>query len=185
MTTEQLLRSNSNLNTDNIRQLTDMVEDLQRTKQEIDNLENKVTRLKAYKKKLEEETIPDSMLEMGMDSVKLTNGLSVEVSPFYYARLPPVTDNRPKSVKDRETAMQWLRDNGHGGIISESIVVIPSIDNAQLIIDILKEIHAAYEEKSGVQWKRLESWFKEVVSDGQDVPFEMFSGFVGRRAKVK
>lgn len=165
--------------------LTKLVSRLEEVKAEIKNKEEEVKRLTTERERLEKLDIPDYMLELGLDSALLTSGLSVIVQPFYYARLPSLDDIKPESVSRRENALKWLRDHNHGGIIKENIVVIPSLANAQLVLDFLKEIQASYEEKSSVHWKTLESWFKEVVSSGQSVPMDLFSGYVGRLAKVK
>ena len=88
--------------TDNIQSLADQVERLESLQSDIEKTEEN---LKAKKKKLEHlsgEVIPTMMAEMGLAHLKLMDGSSVDVKPFYSANI---------TVANREAAFKWLRDN--------------------------------------------------------------------------
>ena len=59
-----------------------------------------------------EQTIPNLMQKAGVELIKLEGGVSVEVKPFYSARIP---------ASKSEEAFQWLRDNGHGDLIKNQV----------------------------------------------------------------
>ena len=54
------------------------------------------------------------MAEMGLSHLKLMDGSSVDVKPFYSANI---------TVANKEKAFKWLRDNGLGDIIKNEISV--------------------------------------------------------------
>ena len=63
-------------------------------------------------RKLSEEIIPAKMQELGLESLTLKDGSAVKVKQKVQASIP---------VRHRETAFQWLRDNGHGDLIKNQI----------------------------------------------------------------
>ena len=60
------------------------------------------------------DVIPTMMAEMGLSQLKLMDGSSVDVKPYYAANI---------SLKNREAAYNWLRSNGLGDIIKNEITV--------------------------------------------------------------
>ena len=61
---------------------------------------------------LSEQTIPNLMQQAGLSMLKLADGSSVEVKPFYSARIP---------ASKSEEAFDWLRENGHGDLIKNQV----------------------------------------------------------------
>lgn len=162
--------------------LTKMADELVTKKLYLKQLEAQAAACKTEIELLEQTDIPDFMLSIGMQSAGLLNGKKIEVKPYYYARIPSV-DNADK----RAAALGWLRDNKFGGIIKEQLIIVPdSPDSATLVMDFLNEIKQSYEEQSSVHHKTLEAWLKEQVIKGEvEIPLELFSGHVGRKATVK
>ena len=52
------------------------------------------------------------MQQAGVELIKLEGGISVEVKPFYSARIP---------ASRSEEAFDWLRENGHGDLIKNQV----------------------------------------------------------------
>ncbi len=169
----------------NMRHLTELTERFSTVKQEIELLEKQVKIKVQEREKLEKTEIPDFMMELGMEQVTLANGYSIDVQPFYYARIPSIDPKKPETIKAREAAFQWLRDNGHGGIIKEEISIIPDERTHILIEEFCKEFSIPYDSSESVHHKTLEAWFKEQIEQGVNIPMETFKGYVGRVAKVK
>src|SRR6056300_990834 len=67
---------------------------------EVANLEDKLKKVKESELKLSEQDIPNLMQQAGISSLKLTDGSSVEIKPYYAARIP---------VSRTEEAFTWLR----------------------------------------------------------------------------
>ena len=100
--------------TSNIKSLAEEVKKL-RTMEDQVKLQEEA--LKISKRELEVvsgEVIPTMLSEMGLSSLKLADGSSVDVKPFYSATI---------TVQNREKAFNWLRTNGLGDIIKNEISV--------------------------------------------------------------
>ena len=82
------------------------------TQKKIEATEEELKKLKDVETTLSEQTIPNLMQKAGVELIKLEDGSSVEVKPFYSARIP---------ASKSEEAFQWLRENGHGDLIKNQV----------------------------------------------------------------
>ena len=92
--------------------ITDSCNKLLETQKKIEATEEELKKLKDVETTLSEQTIPNLMQKAGVELIKLEGGVSVEVKPFYSARIP---------ASKSEEAFQWLRDNGHGDLIKNQV----------------------------------------------------------------
>jgi len=72
------------------------------TQKQIAKIDEQLKKFKDTETTLSEQTIPNLMQQAGVSLIKLKDGSSVEIKPFYAARIP--------SSKIEE-AFEWLRDN--------------------------------------------------------------------------
>ena len=72
------------------------------TQKQISTVEEELKKLKEVETNLSEQTIPNLMQQAGVELIKLEGGISVEVKPFYSARIP---------ASRSEEAFDWLREN--------------------------------------------------------------------------
>ena len=158
-----------------VKAVQDLVVQLKSKQKRIEELEEEVKALKAQKKELEEVAIPDTMSEIGVQSLTLMTSEIVTVKPFYYARLP----------QEPEPFLNWLRDHGFGGLVKEKLEAYPNSDLVQYLVNLLDGLKVDYECNSTVHWKTLEAWFKECTEAGIVLPTSLFPNYVGRIAKVK
>jgi hypothetical protein len=84
------------------------------TQKQIMTAEEQLAKLKESEALLSELTIPNLMQQAGIAMLKLADGSSVEVKPFYAARIP--------SSKIEE-AFSWLRSNGFGDLIKNNVTL--------------------------------------------------------------
>ena len=103
----------SNVDAGTTRTLSDLVRNLRRVEQEIEDTENHLKALKQQKHKLSVESIPALMDEMGVDRVDV-DGLTVNRKMLVHASIP---------VDRRDEAYDWLRQNGLDDIIKNDITV--------------------------------------------------------------
>ena len=165
--------------TDNIQSLADQVERLEQLQKSIENQEEN---LKSSKKKLEHlsgEVIPTMMAEMGLSHLKLMDGSSVDVKPFYSATI---------TVANKEKAFKWLRDNGLGDIIKNEISVSfgRNEDNKAADYAALAE-ERGYQptQKMKVEPMTLKALVRERIEAGKEMPTEIFNIFVGNKTTIK
>ena len=128
--------------------------------------------------KISGETIPTLLSEMGLSSLKLADGSAVEVKPYYAANI---------SIKNREAAYNWLRNNGLGDIIKNDITVSfgRNEDNkAAEYANLAKSQGYQPTQKLKVEPMTLKALVRERIEKGLDMPMDTFNVFVGNRTKL-
>lgn len=155
-----------------------LVDERDADKEKIKELTETISQLEAKVRDLEQNQIPDTLLEYGFpDGVFLPNGKTVQVKPFYFARVHKETT---------EEFYAWLRANGHGGLVKAHFQQwMTDPYSIVLLKKILSEFAISYELKDGVHWKQLEAWFKEQTLKGEDLPLTLFDNYIGRKAFIK
>ena len=165
--------------TDNIQSLADQVERLETLQKEVNFVEEQ---LKLKKKNLEHlsgEVIPTMMSEMGLSHLKLMDGSSVDVKPYYSANI---------SIANKESAFNWLRSNGLGDIIKNEISVSFGRNEDNKAAD-----YAALAEERGFQPTQklkvepmtLKALVRERIEAGKEMPTEIFNVFIGNKTTIK
>jgi hypothetical protein len=164
--------------TSNIKSLAEEVKKL-RTMEDQVKLQEEA--LKSSKRELEivsGEIIPTLLSEMGLSSLKLADGSSVDVKPFYSATI---------TVQNREKAFNWLRINGLGDIIKNEISVSfgRNEDNkAANYAELAKGQGYQPTQKLKVEPMTLKALVRERVEAGKEMPTDIFNVFVGNRTKI-
>ena len=164
--------------TSNIKSLAEEVKKL-RTMEDQIKLQEEA--LKISKKELEvvsAEIIPTMLSEMGLSSLKLADGSSVDVKPFYSATI---------TVQNRDKAFNWLRINGLGDIIKNEISVSfgCSEDNkAAEYANLAKGQGYQPTQKLKVEPMTLKALVRERIEAGKEMPTDIFNVFVGNRTKI-
>jgi len=104
--------SNIDISQDSVKSITDKCNDYNKLKKTIENEEERISLLKHKARELEERIIPEMMQEAGVSLLKLSDGSTVEVKPFYAAKIP---ESRV------EEAFSWLRGKGFEDIIKNTV----------------------------------------------------------------
>ena len=115
---------------------------------------------------------------MGLSSLKLADGSSVDVKPFYSATI---------TVQNRDKAFNWLRINGLGDIIKNEISVSfgRSEDNkAAEYANLAKGQGYQPTQKLKVEPMTLKALVRERIEAGKEMPTDIFNVFVGNRTKI-
>jgi hypothetical protein len=138
--------------------------------------------LKDINRQLEEvatKLLPNAMQAVGLEEIKLTDGSKVSVSQFYSASI---------KEENRNTAHEWLRENGHGSLIKNSFEINLGKGEDAKASKLRKELvkqQVPFSEDSSVHSSTLRAWLKEQIEGGVKVPLELFGAFIGRKAKIK
>jgi hypothetical protein len=160
------------------KQLTDKVHQLKNLEDEIENAEDGVKKLKEQARVLAEFEIPSIMKEMNITKLKLKDGESVEVKPFYSASIPE---------DKQQEAFEWLRNNGRGDIIKNDITVTfgRGEDNKAATYAVLAR-GQGFEpvQKIGVHSQTLKAVVREYLESGQEMPSDLFKTYEGNRTKI-
>mgnify|MGYP003333261196 FL=1 len=163
---------------DAAKSLSDKVIELKDLEDEIQNAEDSINKLKEKARILSQVEIPAMMQEMHITKLKLKDGESVEVKPFYSASIIPEV---------QEQAFTWLRNNGLGDIIKNDITVTfgQGEDNKAARYAVLAR-GQGFEpvQKVGVHSQTLKALFRERSESGSDLPSEFFKTFAGNQTKI-
>ena len=163
---------------DAAKSLSDKVLELKDLEDEIQNAEESISKLKENARILSQVEIPAMMHEMHITKLKLKDGESVEVKPFYSASIPP---------EKQEEAFTWLRNNGLGDIIKNDITVTfgQGEDNKAAQYAVLAR-GQGFEpiQKVGVHSQTLKAVVRERVEAGLDMPSDIFKTFAGNQTKI-
>ncbi len=163
---------------DSSKTLSDKVIELRNLEDQITASEEHTKTLKEKAKQISNFDIPTMMKEMNISKLKLKDGASVEVKPFYGANITP---------DKQERAFNWLREHGLGDIIKNDVTVTFGMgeDNKAMAYAVLAK-GQGYEpiQKIGVHSGTLKAVVREQTESGQDMPADLFNTFVGNQTKI-
>ena len=165
--------------TASIQSLADQIQMLEGLNNRIEISENNLKDLKKEHDRLSGEVIPTMMAEMGLAHLKLMDGSSVDVKPFYSANI---------TVANKEKAFNWLRDNGLGDIIKNEISVSFGRNEENKAADyaaLAQERGFQPTQKLKVEPMTLKALVRERTEAGKDMPTELFNIFVGNKTTIK
>ena len=179
--TEQMEQDQTDVidQTKDINSLANQVKKLKALEDEIQDDEELIKKKKKNLEQISGEIIPTLLSEMGLSSLKLADGSSVDVKQNYSASI---------SIANREKAYSWLRQNGLGDIIKNEITVSfgrgednKAADYANLALG------QGYQptQKLKVEPMTLKALVRERIEAGNDLPTDIFNVFVGSRTTIK
>ena len=164
---------------ENIKSLSNEVQKMESLSKEIEDIEENLKKKKKDLDVISGEVIPTMMSEMGLSQLKLMDGSQIDVKPFYNATI---------TVANRESAFNWLRQNGLGDIIKNEVVVSfgRGEDNkAAEYAELAKGQGLQPAQKLKVEPMTLKALVRQRIEAGQERPTEIFSIFVGNKTTIK
>ena len=165
--------------TGNIQSLADQVESLENVVSTIEAAEENIKLLKKKRDYISGDIIPTMMSEMGLAELKLHDGSHLKVSTTYRATI---------TEANKETAFNWLRENGLGDIIKNEILVSfgRNEDNkAADYAELAKGQGLEPQQKLKVEPMTLKALVRERLEAGKTMPTEIFNVFVGNKTTIK
>ena len=165
--------------TGNIQSLADQVERLEIVDSEIEDTEARVKLLKKKRDHISGDIIPTMMSEMGLAELKLHDGSHLKVSTSYRATI---------TEANKETAFNWLRENGLGDIIKNEISVSfgRNEDNkAADYAELAKGQGFQPTQKMKVEPMTLKALVRERIEAGKEMPTEIFGVFSENKTTIK
>jgi len=164
---------------ENIKSRSNEVQKMESLAKEIEDMEENLKKKKKDLDVISGEVIPTMMSEMGLSQLKLMDGSQIDVKPFYNATI---------TVANRESAFNWLRQNGLGDIIKNEVVVSfgRGEDNkAAEYAELAKGQGLQPAQKLKVEPMTLKALVRQRIEAGQEMPTEIFSIFVGNKTTIK
>ena len=177
MNLEQL--TTINIKTDEVKEISEACNKLTSQNQKVETLEKSLKEAEEEARRLSEEVIPTLMQQAGVSSIKLDNGTSVEVSPYYYAKI---------SEDRKAEAFQWLRENDHGDLIKNNVSVSFGKGEDSNAVNLKTELESkglVVDQKQDVHWQTLRGFVKEQIEKNKTLPSETFGLYIANRTKIK
>ena len=165
--------------TENIQSLADQVEKLEELQSRLQTQEQIMKDTKKQIERLSGEVIPTMMSEMGLAELKLQDGSHLKVSTSYRATI---------TEANKESAFNWLRNNGLGDIIKNEILVSfgRNEDNkAASYAELAKGQGFQPTQKMKVEPMTLKALVRERIEAGKDMPTEIFGVFSENKTTIK
>ena len=165
--------------TDNIQSLADQVERLEGVASNIEATEGQLKELKKKRDHLSGEVIPTMMSEMGLAELKLHDGSHLKVSTTYRATI---------TEANKETAFNWLRNNGLGDIIKNEISVSFGRNEDNKAADyaaLAQERGFQPTQKLKVEPMTLKALVRERIEAGKEMPTEIFGVYSENKTTIK
>ena len=164
--------------TTEIKSLSEQVLKLRDLEAEVKSDEERIKTKQKEIARISEDVIPTMLSEMGLSQLKLADGSSVDVKPFYNASI---------SVANREKAYKWLRDNGLGDIIKNDVTVSFGRNEDNKAVDyanLAKSQGFEPTQKLKVEPMTLKALVRERIEAGKQMPMDIFNVYVGNRTKL-
>lgn len=145
---------------------------------EVERIENELREAKAKLVDVSERQLPDLMDQMGLEKFETRDGFKIQVKKTL----------RCSIAGDRKwAAIKWLRENGHGDIVKQTVAVPFQIGKENEAHDLAVELRGRYgnaSEDQKVEPPTLRSLLNELMEQGVDVPLETFGAYEQRVAKI-
>jgi hypothetical protein len=177
MDLEQLSK-NITIDTSVSQDIAELCNKLLDIQKEVTTLEDKLKKKKEEELKLSESDIPNLMQKAGVAQIKLTDGSSVEIKPYYGARIP---------ASRTEEAFNWLRENNYADLIKNNVTLTfgRNEDNsAKSLVDELRNKGHNVKQAEKVEPMTLKAFVREQIEKGKDVPSDLFGVYVATRTKI-
>ena len=145
----------------------------------VKNLEEELKLSKANLKQISEVDIPEALAECGLSELKLTDGQKISVQTYYSASIP----------KDKiNDALDWLRDNGHGDLIKNTVSIDYGKGEDNVAADMkqkLREAGQSFTDKTGVHPQTLKAFAREQTESGKNLPLDLLGVYIGQKTVIK
>lgn len=166
-------------NVDGLTRLSQLADELAASEEKVATLSADLKAAQAEVQALQEKRIPELMDALGMQEFKTKSGLKVSVTDKLSAK---------KLTERHQAALQWLRDNGQGGMI-KTLVGIPftagSEGDADTLVEQLSGEGYAATKGMEVHHSTLAAAVKSMLEAGVDVPMELLGAYQRRVATIQ
>lgn len=147
------------------RRVEDLTADLKRAQLDLANISGDV--------------LPAALAEHGLTELKMADGSKVTVATVISANIS----------KDRLSgAHGWLRDNGFGDLIKNTVSVNFGKGEDDKAGDLIRELEDdgySVDQKEAVHPSTLKAFCKEQIEKGSEIPTDLFGIFIGQKTTIK
>jgi hypothetical protein len=158
--------------------LSRLADDLADAEERVAQLEAKLKIAQAQVMDIAERQIPEVMDNLGVRSFTTQNGYKVEVQKKIRASIP---------AGNKDSAYNWLDENGHGGLIKRSISVAFNREQEKTARELQAQLSDQFEnvkEDRKVEPSTLTAFIREQLEVGASIPLDLFGAWEQRVARI-
>jgi hypothetical protein len=175
--------------------IADLAQQMFDLEEEISAIELSLKQKKQDLNKLANQDLPDLMQELNIKDFSLNNGAKVKVEDVVSASVPSQSsiirakgDDKAELEIRQQQCFEWLRANGGAELIKSNVEVQFGRDEDALCNEFTQELKNRslhYKRAMGVHPATINSFIKEKIDNGQNIPRDLFKVYEGRRAKIR
>jgi hypothetical protein len=176
MNLEQL--TSINIKTEDITEISQACKKLSSQQEKVKDLQLLLKKEEEEARRLSEEVVPTLMQQAGVSSIKLEDGSSVTVSPYYYAKIPE---------EKKQEAFDWLRARNFGDLIKNNLSVSFGKGEDSNAANLKAELEAkglVVDQKQDIHWQTLRGFVREQTEKNVNIPSDMFGLYIANRTKI-
>jgi hypothetical protein len=152
---------------DAFAELAGLVSDLSVAELRVAELEKDLKAAKKAVVDVEEGSLPEKMVELGLKEVTLRNGLTIKINQKLYVSLP-------KKDPDRyERGILWFANHGYEKIVKNKLVAEfgkGRAEEAEKVAEELREKNFSVANVQEIHPSTLKAFFKRWLEDGNEDP---------------
>lgn len=164
-----------------LENLVKHAEEMAELKGTIDSLQGTVDELTKQYNYISQELIPNMLDELGLKTFELKDGSKITVKDFMSGSLP-------KDEQRFAEAIEWLIDHDLEGILKTEVSMKfgkGESNFANNAVELLKENGYEVDSKYGAHPQTLYSAIRELIKEGEVIPFEKLGLYAGKKAEIK
>ena len=149
-------------------------------KTELQKQEDELSAVKEMIRRIEEETLPQMMDDLGITDITLEDGSKISCGDFIAAK-----------IKDPATAFKWLQDTDNDGIIKNEVKVVlgrGEDEKAEGVMKLLEEQGIPAKLDKTIHHSTLRAFVKEALDNPEladSLPKAAFGVYEARRVTFK
>jgi hypothetical protein len=176
---EDIATQLSNVDNNDLKQVAALVRQQLVLEQRVEDLTAELKKAQLDLAHVSGEALPAALAEHGLTELKMADGSKVTVATVISANI---------SKERSEAAHEWLRDNGFGDLIKNTVAVNFGKGEDDKAVELVKELEGegfAVDQKEAVHPSTLKAFCKEQIEKGREIPSELFGIFIGQKTTIK
>ena len=179
MDLEDIAMQLSSVDNNDLKQVAALVRQQLILEQRVEDLAADLKRAQTELSQISGELLPAALAEHGLSELKMSDGSKVTVATVISASI---------SKERSGQAHQWLRDNGFGDLIKNTVAVSFGKGEDDKAVDLVRDLETegyAVDQKEAVHPSTLKAFCKEQIEKGTEIPSELFGVFIGQKTTIK
>lgn len=175
--------------------ITEATQRVLNIEKEIEDMKEQLKEKEQNLRKLTEQEIPDLMTELNVKNFTLTDGSKVGLVNIVSANIPSAGaierargDAKEELYERQQSCFEWLRKNGGADLIKANVEVQFGKGEDKSCTDFKKELRERkvfYHESTGVHPQTLKAFISESISNGKNIPVEIFKLYTGQKVQIR